>query len=240
MNTVEDLIDDFKKDTQLNIIYSSSLFYGILSFIVALIVRPISKTLLSLSSVIIVLSLSLIVIIHTKSDIDPELISTSIGLLFFFIGISFIIYWFTYSCVSKTSKATENVEKKAFLVRKKSEEFKENLFDQIKSTEEKTKQKVSSQIEKVTNLFKASEKDKFNTFLKKNVEGRCRLRESNFGTNTIDNEDIFNLGNFLNYLNISYKKIGKWNKQYEYCKPFYYAKFVFIIIYTIAVIEYFK
>ena len=127
MNTVEDLIDDFKKDTQLNIIYSSSLFYGLLSFIVALIVHPISKTLLSLSSVIIVLSLSLIVIIHTKSDIDPELISTSIGLLFFFIGISFIIYFFTYTCVSKTSKATKNVENKARLARKKSEEYSEKF-----------------------------------------------------------------------------------------------------------------
>jgi len=239
MNTVEDLIDDFKKDTQLNIIYSSSLFYGILSFIVALIVHPISKTLLSLSSVIIVLSLSLIVIIHTKSDIDPELISTSIGLLFFFIGISFIIYFFTYTCVSKTSKATKNVENKARLARKKSEEYSEKLFHQIKNTEEKTKREVSTRFDKFTNLFKASGKDKFNTFLKKNVENHCKLKKSNFG-NTIDNEDIFDLGKFLNYLNISYKKIGKWNKQYEYCKPFYYAKFVFIIVYTIAVIEYFK
>ena len=241
MSVVVDVkIDEFKENVNLNIIYSSSLLYGIISFIVGFIVHPISKIMLILGSIIIILSLSMLVIMNTKPDVNRSLISISIGLLFFFILFNFIVYLFTYTCVYKTSKATKQIEKQANIVRKTSEEFTNKLFDNIKQANENTKKKASKQYNKFKNIFKPlSSLDKYRLFLENDLLEICELNKtSNFGSTQVDNQDILNLNTILNYLKPKYENIGNWYKQYQYCKPFYYTKILFILVYTIAVIEY--
>lgn len=242
MSVVVDVkIDEFKENVNLNIIYSSSLLYGILSFIVGSIVDPISKIMLILGCIIIILSLSMLVIINTNPDVNrSSLISISIGLLFFFILLNFIVYLFTYTCVYKMSKTTKEIENQAKIVRKTSEEFTKTLYKNIKQANENTQNEAKKQYTKFKKIFKpSSSSDKYRLFLKKNLLEACDLNKtSNFGSNQVDNQDILNLNTILNNFNLKYENIGKWYKQYSYCKPFYYIKVLFIVVYTIAVIEY--